>query len=149
MKGIGKEKKINKIEITLAFNSGFASTANKEFVLSRYSSMENLEAVPFVIESIPNKMKPFIEALKNIFGENFNFVLKKKQVRAGKGKLRGRKYKSNPGVLIVKSNSEKEKFKGIDVKSTDEVTIADLYPLGRLTLYTQKALQELNKEGKK
>ena len=35
----------------------------------------------------------------------------------------------------------------IEVKNIEEVSISDLYPLGRLTVYTEKALAELG--GKK
>ena len=62
--------------------------------------------------------------------------------------MRGRKYKSNAGVLILTGNEEKAKFSGFDIKPVSEISIADFYPLGRLTIYTQKALDELSKEGK-
>ncbi len=144
--GIKKEKKINKKEIALAMNSAFAATANKDIVFKRYSSMEKINEVPFVIESIPEKTKSFFEMLQNILGENFKLAFKKKTIRAGKGKLRGRKYKSNAGILIVTSSGEKAKLKGLDIKQVDDIKISDLYPLGRLTVYTEKALEELGKE---
>jgi len=145
-KGIGKEKKINKKEIQLAMNSGFAATASKDFVLKRYLTLEKIDEVPFVLESLPEKTKQLKETIENIFGENSQIAFKQKSVRAGKGKSRGRKYKSNAGVLIVTSRSEKKELKGFDIKSVDTITIADLYPLGRLTIYTQKALEELSQD---
>jgi len=140
-KGIGKEKKINKKEMHLAFNSAFAATANSKIILSRYSSLEKIEA-PSVIESLPAKTKLLTKVLKEIF-KNDKLVFKNKTVRAGKGKTRGRKYKSNAGVLIITGKQEEKKMKGFDIKPSGEVVIADLYPLGRLTLYTQKSLKEL------
>ena len=142
-KGVGKEKKINKKEILLAFNSAFAATADTKYLLDRYASLNKLDSAPFVIESLPDKTKALKDVLKNILGETFHLAFKKKTVRAGKGKARGRKYKSNAGVLIVTSTKENKKFKGVDVKTLDEISIADLYPLGRLAVYTQKALEEL------
>lgn len=147
-KGIGKEKKINKKEMIIAFNSAFAATADPKLITSRYATLSKIENVPAVIESLPAKTKPLLALLKAIFN-NDRIVFKNKTVRAGKGKTRGRKYKSNAGVLIVTSEEEKNKMKGFDMKSTNEVVIADLYPLGRLTLYTQKALKELEGEKKK
>ena len=145
-KGIGKEKRINLKEIQMAMNSGFAATANKKRIAERYSTFkdERFEA-PFVVESkLENvKTKELIGMIKNLFGENHSLALKEKTVRAGKGKLRGRKYKSNAGLLLVKSSDEKIKTKRIEVKSVSEVVISDLYPLGRLTVYTEKALEEL------
>ena len=145
-KGIGKEKKINKKEMKIALHSGFAATVNKEYVVGRYSSLAKIENLPIVIESLPEKTKALSKMLKNILGENESLSFKKKKVRAGKGKTRGRKYKSNARILIVTSNKENSKFKGLDVKTLSEVTISDLYPLGRLTIYTQDAIKELGEE---
>lgn len=147
-KGIGKEKKINKKEIELALNSAFAATAHKDLVVKRYSSLDKLEHVPFVIESLPTKTKDFKELIKTIFAENSRIAFKNKEVRAGRGSMRGRKYKSNAGVLILTGNDEKIKLSGFDIKKIDEVSISDLWPLGRLTIYTHKALESLNKENK-
>ncbi|MBI5803800.1 50S ribosomal protein L4 [Candidatus Pacearchaeota archaeon] len=146
-KGIGKEKKINKKEIVIAFNSAFASTASQYFVSKRYPSLEKINP-PFVVAELPQKTKDIVKMLKNVFDENYQLVLKQKSIRAGKGKSRGRKYKSNAGALIIVSDKEIKNVKGFDIKSTRELAISDLYPLGRLTLYTQKAIEELGKEGK-
>ena len=57
--------------------------------------------------------------------------------------MRGRTYKNNAGLLLVKSEKEKISLKGVDVVNAKDVTIADLYPLGRLTIYTEQSLKEL------
>ncbi|PIN93526.1 50S ribosomal protein L4 [Candidatus Pacearchaeota archaeon CG10_big_fil_rev_8_21_14_0_10_31_24] len=141
--GLRAPGKINKKEMQNAFAIAFAATANKKEILKRYASLEDIKTVPVVIESLPQKTKDLKLALNLIFEGSSNIVFKTKKVRAGKGKLRGRKYKSSAGLLIITSNSEENKFKGVDVKSVNELSISDLYPLGRLTLYTQKALEEL------
>ena len=145
-KGIGVEKKINIREMDIAFNSAFASTAMQEYVSKRYVTLQGKIQVPAVIESLPQKTKEFIAMLKNIFGETFSLVMKQKTIRAGKGKLRGRKYKSNAGLLLVVGKEEKAKFNGVDIRTPIDLKIADLYPLGRLTLYTKKALQEMDEK---
>ena len=144
-KGIGKEKKTNKKEIKIAMNSGFAATGDEKYVVNRYGRIDKLSMkFPVVIESKLEgmKMKDVLVMFKSIFGDIYSLTLKKKKVRAGKGKARGRKYKSNAGLLLVKARDEKIKMKGIDVKSVHEVSISDLYPLGRLTIYTEKALKD-------
>lgn len=140
--GIRTPLKMNKKEVKIAMNSAFAATASKEYVSKRYSSVQNL-ASPVVIESLPSKTKELIASLKSIFGNAFSIILRNKVQRAGKGKARGRRYKSNAGLLVVKGKSEPGNFKGVDVKSLGEISISDLYPLGRLTLYTKKALEEM------
>src|SRR3989344_5559735 len=74
-------KKINKNEILLAMNSALSSTASKDYILKRYSSLKEIKSAPFVIESLPEKTKDAISSLKNIFGELFALVLKNKSVR--------------------------------------------------------------------
>ena len=148
-KGIGKEKKINKKEIQLAINSGFAATAQEKFLVQRYSSLDKIENTPLIFEALPEKTKELVSSIKSILKENSGIAFRKKTVRAGKGKLRGRKYKSNAGILIITSNKENPKFKSFDVKTLSEVTISDLYPLGRLTIFTKQALEQLNEEEKK
>jgi large subunit ribosomal protein L4e len=139
-------KKINKNEAQIAMNSAIAATANKEYILKRYSSLTEIKNAPFIIESLPQKTKDAISTLRNIFGDLFSLVLKNKVVRSGRGKTRGRKYKSNAGLLLVTANDENVKLTGIDIRKSDDLRIADLYPLGRLALYTKKALVELGEK---
>lgn len=150
-KGIGKEKKMNKKEIKVAMNSAFAATGDAGRIIERYDRIEKVNfKAPVVIESkLENtKVKELLGMFKEIFG-NADLILKKKKVRPGKGKMRGRKYKSNAGLLLVKGNDEKIKFSGVDVRNVSEVSISDLYPLGRLTVYTEKAISEMKNEGGK
>lgn len=151
-KGIYAHRKINKKEKEIALNSALTATFNESWIKNRYLSLkERKEAIASnVIESLPLKTKALALVLKNIYGNNLEIIFKNKKVRAGKGKRRGRKYKANAGLLIVKSKEEKGKFSGIDVKTFSEINISDLYPLGRITLYTKKALEELERvRGKK
>jgi large subunit ribosomal protein L4e len=143
-----KSKRMNKKEVEIAMNSAFASTVNKDLILKRYSSIEKINSVPAVIESLPTKTKELIDVLKKIFSDSYSLVLKRKSVRAGKGKMRGRKYKSNAGLLIVVGSEENPTFSGVDIVPINQVVISDLYPLGRLTLYTKKAIEELSREEK-
>lgn len=142
------ERKINKKEKTFAFRIALASTFNNTSIASRYSSPALKKISSGVIESLPKKTKDIFSALRNIFGESFSSLIKNKRVRSGIGKLRGRKYKSNAGVLIVTGAGENQRFKGLDIKPVKQVRISDLYPLGRISLYTVQAIKELE-EAKK
>lgn len=146
---IRREKKINQKEMKIAMNAALAATAHESYVLKRYGSLDKISfRLPIVIESQATvKTKEIVHFLKTLLGKSNDIALKTKSVRAGKGKLRGRKYKSNAGVLLIKSNDEKIKMKGLDIKSLKELKITDLYPLGRLTIFTEKSLEELG--GKK
>lgn len=143
-------KKINKKELKIALISAISATANGKSIIKRYERLENkkIEGLPLIVESkfISLKTKELISSLKKILGEQlFELALKNKSVRSGKGKIRGRKYKSNAGLLLVTGKDEKLKTKAFEVRNTGILGINDLARggLGRLTLYTQQAIREL------
>jgi large subunit ribosomal protein L4e len=141
-------KKINKKELRIAFESALSATANKKFVEKKYERIENLEKnFPIVVENKFTllKTKDFINSLKKILGEElFNVALKKKTIRAGKGKRRGRKYKNNAGMLFVVGN-KKIKTGAIDIIDAKNLGVGDLANggVGRLTIYTKDAIKLL------
>lgn len=147
------KKKITKKELNLAFNSAISATANKKSITKRYESLDGKEIkdLPLIVEGkiISLKTKELISSLKKILGEKlFKIALKNKSVRSGKGKLRGRKYKSNAGLLLVTGENEKIKTKKIDVKNMKNLSVVDLAKgsPGRLVLYTEKAIRGLNEK---
>ncbi|MEK6820565.1 MAG: 50S ribosomal protein L4 [Nanoarchaeota archaeon] len=139
-----KQLKINKKEKKIAFLSAISSTAIPELVKKRYSSIDNIKIkLPIIIESniTTLKTKLFFNSLKNILDNLYSLAAKVKKKKAG-----GReKYKKSPGLLLIIGNEEKVKISGIDVRRVNEISIHDLYPLGRLTIYTEKAIHDLNK----
>lgn len=136
-------RKINKKEQDLALRIAISSSFNADQVKKHYSSLTH-SAVSAVVESLPAKSKLFFAQLKAIFGNAFPLLLQQKEVRAGKGKRRGRQYKSSAGLLLVIGNKEKHSFAGVEVVQAKELNILNLYPLGRLTLFTQEAMKELS-----
>ncbi len=145
--GLYSLRKINQKEKRIALYSALAATFSKDKIKQRYSSA-NFPTSSAVIESLPSKTKELLTSVKNVFGNASEKLVKVKEVRAGKGKSRGRKYKSTAGLLILTSQDEHVKCSLFDVKSLDSLAIRDLYPLGRIVLYTQKALDEISSIGK-
>ena len=142
--------RINKKEMKLALICAISATANESKVIKKYSRLEGkkVEDLPLVVESklISLKTKELISSLKKILGKQlFELALQKKQVRSGKGKFRGRKYKNNAGLLLVVGKDEKLKTNAFDVKNVKSLGVTDLAKggVGRLTLYTEKAVEEL------
>ncbi len=136
-------KKINKKEFKIAFNSALTGTANGEYLEKKYNVKVNAPIV-FSDDVLEMKSKDFFLLLKKIFGSDK--ILKKKMIRAGRGKARGRKYKSNAGLLFVVGNNEKMKRKGIDVVDVKELDIKSLAPNGepgRFAAYTEQAIKEI------
>jgi len=142
---------INKKELKIAFESAISATANEKIILSKYATLKNskISNLPLIVEGKISslKTKKLIESLKKILGkELFGVALKKKEIRSGKGKLRGRKYKSNAGLLFVVGKDEKIKTKAFDIRKAQNVSVSDLAKggLGRLTIYTENSVKELN-----
>jgi len=75
---------------------------------------------------------------------------RKKRVRSGKGKLRGRKYKRNAGLLLVISKKEEFKTGLFEVKRTNSLNVTDLAKggLGRLIVFSEEAIKELKERFK-
>lgn len=145
--------KINKKEAKTALISALSATADKKQIASRYKKIEekDLKELPIVVESKITKLKTkeLLESMKKILGEKiFGVALKKKIVRSGKGKYRGRKYKSSAGVLIVIGKNEKMKAGVFSVRSTEKLGISDLAVggPGRLVIYTENAIRELQEK---
>jgi large subunit ribosomal protein L4e len=144
-------KKINKKELLIAFNTGFTGTGKRDCLKEKYG--KSFDNVPVVFDSgiLNLKTKEFISVLKKVFKGCFGKILKKKKKRAGKGKLRGRKYKSNAGVLFVIGSNEEMNRKGIDVVKVKDLEIRDLAPNGepgRFACYTEKAIKEIGERFK-
>jgi large subunit ribosomal protein L4e len=142
-----KEKKINKNEIEIAIKSAIAATANEKMIRKRYSSISKdaKVSVPIIIDAsvLQLKTKEFAKLVGEHLKGMEQIVFKKRTQRAGRGKLRGRKYKSSAGILLITASDENKKMSGIDIRKTSDLEISDVFPLGRLTMYTEKALKEL------
>ncbi len=147
--------KINKKEMALAFISALSATANENLVARKYETLKGkkISGLPFVVEEKITKLKTkdLISSLKKVLGEVlFEVSVKKRKIRSGKGKLRGRKYKKNLGLLLVVGNKEKLKTNVIDVKNVKRLNVTDLANggVGRLTMYTEEAIRELGEKTK-
>jgi large subunit ribosomal protein L4e len=148
-------KSINKKELKLALESAISATALSKWIVKRYSSLtdEKIVNVPYVVESkfVELKSKELISSLKKILGEElFKISIIKKEIRSGRGKLRGRKYKRNLGLLIVLGNDEKLKTNSFDIILANQLSVNNLAVggPGRLTIYTENAIKDLGEKFK-
>jgi large subunit ribosomal protein L4e len=143
-------KKINKKELIIALKSALSATANEEYISKKYFTVNEVKNVPIVVESklLNFKTRDLFKALKKILGEElFSVAIKTKKIRAGKGKRRRGKYKTNAGMLMVIGEEEKLKTNLFDVVSAKNLGVFDLARggIGRLTIYTEKAIKDLEK----
>ena len=154
-------KEIPKKEKHLAILSAIAATASKDMVMSRGHKIENVPQIPLIVvdafEEL-EKTKDVEDALTKlgVLSDVYR-VRDSRKIRAGKGTHRGRKMKQAVGPLIVVSEkknlfSAANNLPGVDVVTVKNLNAEILAPgthPGRLTLWTNGALQQLEKYGSK
>ncbi|MBI2106919.1 50S ribosomal protein L4 [Candidatus Woesearchaeota archaeon] len=147
--------KINLKERRKAIRSALAATFDKELVEARNHILP--KNFPFVIDSdieTLNKTKDVENALGKLGLKEELMRVNEKRVRAGKGKMRGRKKISKKGPLLVVAGTcpllkSAKNIEGVDIAVVDKLNAELLAPgafAGRLTIYTQKAIERLEKE---
>ncbi|MEA1994004.1 MAG: 50S ribosomal protein L4 [Euryarchaeota archaeon] len=149
------KEKINNKERKLAIASAIAFTSIKEAVIDRGHKVNGTDQFPIVVEDEFEKVKRTAET-REIFKKLgvWKDILraKKKKIRSGKGKMRGRKYKRKKGPLIVISKDMgivygARNHPGVDIIRVKNLGAEDLAPgarPGRLTIWTKSAIEELN-----
>ena len=148
------DEKINKKEKRLAKNSAIAVTADKELVTKRGHKFDDKLTLPIIVDDKFEKIKKtkdVIESLDKI--GIYDDVLRAtngKHIRPGRGKTRGRKYKTPKSLLIVTTNEDIKKSArnliGVDIVTPDQINIEYLAPggdAGRLTIFTKSALKTI------
>ena len=139
--------KINRKEAIKALLSSLSYVTNNKAIEKKYARIEKVEGTfPLIVEDkvVELKTRDFLDSLKKILGDMYKVAIQEKSIRAGKGKMRGRKYKQNAGLLFVVSDKENKNVNGIDIVKVNELSVSDLASGGaRLTLFSEKAIEEL------
>lgn len=145
-------QKINTKERRKALRSALAATLDTKQVQQRHRVPEHY---PFLLDNTfegITKTKDLKVALEQLGLKEELARSSQKKVRAGKGKARGRKYKRRRGPLLVVSDAGKLKqtnLPGVDVINVKHLNTKALAPGGhggRLTLYTQNAINAIKEE---
>ena len=147
-------EKINTKERRLARNSALAATGDKELVTGRGHQFDSKVTLPIIVDDAFEKLsktKDIIATFEKI--GIYDDVLRAtngKHIRAGKGKMRGRKYRTPKSVLVVATNDTVKKstnnLTGVDWTEPKQLNIEHLAPggdAGRLTVITKSALKQL------
>jgi large subunit ribosomal protein L4e len=150
-------KKINITERKKALRSSLSATVDKSMVESRGHFVPAV--FPLAFENSFNDINQSKDLIKALIASDLKEELNRtseRKIRAGKGKMRGRKYKTKTGLLIVIKDGRAKIVKaaknvpGLDVVSVKNLNALLLSPgsmPGRLTIFTQEALETLDKEG--
>jgi large subunit ribosomal protein L4e len=149
-------KKINRKERHLAIKSAIAATANKEQVSNRGHIIGDIPSLPLVVsdelQSL-SKSSDVRDFFKNLgLWSDVNKVKSNRKIRAGRGKMRGRKYKRPIGPLIIVSEDKgvikaARNHPGVEISHVNKLNVELLAPgthPGRLTVWTKSAMLQID-----
>lgn len=151
-------EKVNKKERKKAIRSCIAATASRYYVIKRGHRIPEEISLPIIVEDEFENLKKTKDVYNFLLRINLREELertKKKKVRSGKGKMRGRRYKRKVGPLIVVSRDGVPAIKasrnipGVDVIPVHKLNLLLLAPgakPGRLTIWTKGSLERLKNE---
>ena len=151
-------ERINKRENRLAIRSAIAATADKVRVQERGHKVESVPAIPLVVDDSLETLittKEVIKAINKLgLEEDLQRSIKGRGIRAGKGKMRGRKMKTPKSFLIVIGEDQgislgARNLPGVDIVEVHGLNAELLAPgthPGRLVLWTKSAIERLEAE---
>ncbi len=146
-------QKINQQERQKAIRSAMAATMISTLVQKRGHHLP--KDYPFLLENKIETLQHTKDAVQALHKLGLTAELERcgeRRVRAGKGKLRGRKYKTKKGPLLVIQQKSPlfqaaRNIPGIDIIDIQNLNASLLAPgthYGRLTLFTEGAIESLS-----
>ena len=150
------ERKINKKESSKAIRSAMGAVLNRNGVEKRGHYLP--EHYPFIIDNHFEQLSKTNEVKTVLEGFGFQKELERsmvKKIRAGIGKLRGRRYRRKKGLLIVVGKDDchvlnaAKNLPGVDIVPVHSLNVELLAPgalPGRVTLWTKNAVERIEQE---
>jgi len=148
-------KRIPRKEMKLALGSAVAATASKEILASRGHITDYVPDLPLVVADDIQKLKKTSEVKEALIRlgvwPDVYRVEESQKIRAGKGKMRGRRKKRAIGPLLVVAENggitkAAQNILGMDVVKVNNLNVELLAPgthPGRLTLWSKSAFEKL------
>ncbi|KAH9598888.1 Ribosomal protein L4/L1e [Trypanosoma melophagium] len=148
-------RKINLHQKRFAVVSALAASSLPSLVMSRGHKIENVAEVPLVVEDSVQgyeKTKEAMAFLKAIGAiDDVNRVNDSRQIRAGRGKMRNRRYVARRGpMLVMPDNKGTRAFRnifGLDLANVNALNLLHLAPgghVGRFIIWTRGAFEKLD-----
>jgi large subunit ribosomal protein L4e len=148
--------KVNRKERLLARYSALAALADDDRVRKRGHKFAEGVTVPVVLENGVEDLQSTADVLSALAALGLEADVGRakdgKKVRPGKGKMRGRRFKSPRGILIVVSDKAAPLFKGarnlsgIEIVAPEQLNAGLLAPggaAGRLAVFSEAALKKV------
>ena len=123
-------------------------------VIDGYVESRNGSDEKYDVESMPLQYstRKFVAMMEGLgLSSDLERAKGGRNIRAGKGKMRGRRYRTPKSILVVVSNRDglykaARNVPGVDVVAAKDLSAEDLAPggdAGRLTVWTKAAIEAL------
>jgi large subunit ribosomal protein L4e len=148
--------KVNQNQRRFATVSALAASALPSLVLARGHRIEQIAEVPLVVENAAESFKKTKEAIALLQALNaytdVTKVSNSRKLRAGKGKMRNRRYRQRRGPLVVfkDDNGIVQAFRnlpGVELVNVQRLNLLQLAPgghIGRFVIWTEGAFSLLD-----
>ena len=148
-------EKVNRKERKKARNSALSATTDPLLVSKRGHKFHDSITVPLVVENSLEKIttvKDAIDTLEKLkVMDDVHRAKEGTHIRAGRGKMRGRRFRRPRSLLLVVKNPNKAKrgfgnLTGVEITTPASLSIEHLAPggtPGRLTIITEGALKQM------
>jgi len=149
-------KKINLKQKRSATASALAASAVPALVMARGHRVDEVEEIPIVIDDSVEDMESTSD-VKKMLTESLNLKEEldrctKKHKRAGRGKMRNRRFRNRVGPLVIYNEDNNivracRNILGVDTCQVSRLNLLQLAPgghLGRLIIWTKSAFEALN-----
>jgi len=148
------KKKINQKENRKAIRSAMSANLKKEVVEKNHKTPSEY---PFAAETKFETLKKTKEVMKTLQNWGLEKELertKTRKIKTGTARMRGRKYQTKKGpIIIVSQNCDLIKaarnIRGVEIMRVDKLSAEKLSTgtkPGRITLFTQAAIEKVQKE---
>lgn len=148
--------KVNLTQKRYAVASAIAASAVPALVMARGHVIDEVPEIPLVLENAVEKVQKTSTA-KDVLAAVGAFadvekVVDSKKIRAGKGKMRNRRYVMRRGPLVIYAQNDgiEQAFRnlpGVELCCVDRLNLLQLAPgghMGRFCLWSQAALEKLD-----
>jgi len=149
-------RKVSVAQRRYAVASAIAASAIPALVMARGHRVSQVEEIPIVVNDEVQAFQRTKEALKllNALGldDELAHVNGSKKLRAGKGKMRNRRYVQRKGPLVIYSQDQGltkafRNIAGVDTCHVERLNLLTLAPgghVGRLLIWTESAFKSLD-----
>lgn len=149
-------RKINVNQKRYALASALAASAVPALLMARGHRVDQVPEVPLVIDTSLQSVQKTAEAVKILKAVGaYNDVEKakdSKKIRAGKGKMRNRRYTMRRGPLVIYDTTAGidkafRNLPGVELACVDRLNLLQLAPgghMGRFCVWTQAAFDKLD-----